>query len=170
MNGSDQGLFWPLGVAALVAVLTAVAGGVMTDTGAWYRSLRFPAWKPPDWAFGPIWTAILIMAVLSAAIGWRAAPEAARPVVAALFGLNAALNIFWNVLFFRLRRPDWALVETGALWLSAAAIAAYLWPISTTASLLMLPYVVWVAIAAALNFAILRLNPPFGPRPAGERT
>jgi tryptophan-rich sensory protein len=65
-------------------------------------------------------------------------------------------------LFFRWRRPDWALVETGFLWLSVAAIVAFLWPVSPAASLLMVPYLVWVSIAAVLNFDIVRLNAPFG--------
>lgn len=152
-----------LAVAAAGAVLVAVVGGVLTEIRDWYFSLRFPAWKPPNWAFGPIWTLILACAALSAAMGWVAAvPGAPRAALVALFTLNAGLNIFWNVLFFRWRRPDWALVETGFLWLSVAAIVAFLWPVSPAASLLMVPYLVWVSIAAVLNFDIVRLNAPFG--------
>jgi tryptophan-rich sensory protein len=151
-----------LAVAAVVAVLTAIAGGVMTVTGDWYQALRMPAWKPPDWAFGPVWTTIFVLAVLAAAIGWgKAQGDAARMVLVGLFALNVALNVLWNVLFFALRRPDWALIETGALWLSIAALMLALWPISATASLLLAPYLVWVSIAWALNGAIVRLNAPF---------
>ncbi len=154
---------WPaLAASFAVAVVVALAGGLMTDTGAWYQRMRFPSWKPPDWAFGPVWTTIFLLAVLSAAIGWgKAGGGGTQALIAALFLLNAGLNILWNVLFFTLRRPDWAFVETGALWLSIAALIAALWPVSVTAALLLLPYLAWVSVAWALNGAIVRLNAPF---------
>ena len=68
-----DGLGAPLLVAAVTAVIVAVAGGLLTDIGPWYRALKFPAWKPPDWAFGPIWTTIFTLAAISAAMSWRAA-------------------------------------------------------------------------------------------------
>ncbi len=159
---------WPVMiVASLVALVVAVAGGVMTEIGAWYGSLRFPAWKPPNWAFGPIWTTIFVLAVFAASLAWIAAPSGGqRAMLVTLFAVNAALNIFWNVLFFRWRRPDWALIETGALWLSILALVVFIWPFSSTASLLLVPYLVWVSVAWALNLSIVRLNAPFAGRVA----
>jgi translocator protein len=156
------GTNWPaLGVAGIIAVLVAVIGGVLTEIGPWYNSLRFPAWKPPNWLFGPVWTVIFTLCVISAAMAWTSGSQAQRSWLVALFGLNAGFNVLWNILFFKLRRPDWALIETAALWLSVAALVAFIWPISTTASLLLAPYLIWVTIAGCLNFAIVRLNAPF---------
>jgi tryptophan-rich sensory protein len=56
------------------------------------------------------------------------------------------------------------LVETVFLWLSVLALMVFIWPISTTASLLLAPYLIWVAIAGVLNRAIVRLNGPFAGR------
>lgn len=139
-----------------------VFGGLMTPIGPWYRNLRKPSLQPPDWLFGPAWTIILGLAAWSAVIAWRAAPDdAARIKVIILFGTNALFHALWSPLFFRARRPDWALVEVVFLWASLVALVVGLWPISQPASLLIVPYLLWVSFASWLNRAIVRLNQPF---------
>ena len=83
-------------------------------------------------------------------------------LVIALFVANGLLNIVWSPLFFRSQRPDWALIEVPFLWLSILVPMVVLWPISRAASLLLLPYLLWVSFAAFLNLTIVRLNRPFG--------
>lgn len=75
--------------------------------------------------------------------------------------VNGVLNVAWSGLFFTLQRPDWALYEVPALWLSILALVLFLRPISTPATLAMLPYLVWVAFAAVLNYVVVDLNGPF---------
>lgn len=151
-----------IAVAATGTLIVAVVGGMLTEIGPWYRSLTFPAWKPPDWAFGPIWTTILTLAAISIVLAWNAAQTpVARTLVVALFVLNGLLNIGWNLLFFKIRRPDLALVEVAFLWLSILALIVALFPIHRLASLLLVPYLVWVGTAAFLNLRIVRLNAPF---------
>lgn len=153
----------PTIVAASVAIGLGGIGGLMTPIGTWYRDLRKPSWQPPDWAFGPAWTVILGLAAWSAVIAWNAAADdAARRAVVILFVTNAVFHFLWSPLFFRARRPDWALVEVVFLWASLVALVVGLWPISTMASLLIVPYLAWVSFAAFLNYTIVRLNPPFG--------
>lgn len=148
-------VLWGIGVAGL--------GAWLTELSPWYYGLNRPAWQPPDWLFGPAWSVILTLASLSALLAWRAAPDrAGRLLVVVLFAANGALNILWSALFFRLRRPDWALFEVPLLWLSVLAPVVLLAPSSTVASLLLLPYLAWLSFAAALNLAIVRLNWPFG--------
>ncbi len=149
-------------VAAICATAVAAVGGTMTDLGPWYRGLAKPPWQPPDAAFGPIWTAIFACAAASGVIAWRQAKSAAtREWIIGLFALNGFLNVLWSLLFFRLRRPDWALMEVGGLWLSILLLMIVLARLSRTASGLLAPYLVWVSIAAALNFEVVRLNPAF---------
>lgn len=88
--------------------------------------------------------------------------ETQRATVIILFASNAVCHFKWSPLFFRLRRPDWALVEVAFLWASLVALVVLLWPISPLASVLIWPYLAWVTFAAALNWAIVRLNRPFG--------
>jgi translocator protein len=150
-------------VAAAAAVLVAVAGGLATTTDTWYRRLRVPAWKPPDWAFGPVWAVIFALTTTAGVLAWTADPDpVARGALLAAYGVNGALNIAWSVLFFRFRRPDWALAEVAALWLSIAVLVLVTGRVSTEAGLLNLPYLAWVSVAACLNLRIVRLNAPFG--------
>ncbi|MEH3116988.1 MAG: tryptophan-rich sensory protein [Methylorubrum populi] len=162
MTGALAGGWGPPVVAGLVAVAVAVAGGVATRTDTWYRRLRVPAWKPSDWAFGPIWAVIFALTTTSAVLAWNAAPEpAVRARLLAVFAVNGALNIAWSVIFFRLRRPDWAFAEVVLLWLSIVAVTVTVGHVSTVAGLLNLPYLAWVGVAACLNRTIVRLNPRF---------
>jgi tryptophan-rich sensory protein len=118
--------------------------------------------QPPNWLFGPAWTIILSLAAWSAVTAWNAAPDpATRIKVIILFATNAVFHALWSPLFFRARRPDWALVEVVFLWASLVALVGGLWPISHHASMLVWPYLLWVSFAAWLNWAIVRLNRPF---------
>lgn len=153
---------WALGFSGLVAVVVAVAGGVLTEIGPWYRGLRKPSWQPPDWAFGPVWTVILVLAAISAALAWEAAGgTGARSAVLAVLVVNSVLNIAWSGIFFKMKRPDWALIEVALLWVSIVALIVVLGAQSTTAGLLMVPYLVWVSIASFLNYRIVQMNKPF---------
>ena len=149
-------------VAAAAASVVAVVGGTMTDLGPWYQSLRKPDWQPPDAAFGVIWTTIFAMAAASGVIAWRAtASLPTREWILGLFALNGFANVLWSLLFFRLRRPDWALVEVFGLWLTIAALMVFLARISRLASWLLAPYLAWVSVAALLNYDVARANAPF---------
>ena len=152
-------------VAALWAVVVATAGALLTDLGPWYKNLKQPRWKPPDWAFGPIWTVVFTAAATAAVMAWPRAPDAPqRYGLMALFVLNGLLNILWSVLYFRRQRPDWSLVELVFLWLSILALVIVMAPYSPTSAWLMAPYLVWVTTAGFLNFETIRLNRPFGAR------
>jgi tryptophan-rich sensory protein len=157
----NLGAYGSLIVAGLGAVAMALAGGLLTEIGPWYRALRKPSWQPPDWLFGPAWTLILGLEAWSASLGWDHADPAQRPLVVGLFAINAALHVLWSPLFFKLRRPDWALLEVPLLWLSIAALIIALAPISPLASALLAPYLCWVTFATWLNYTIVRLNRPF---------
>ena len=155
----------PLIVAGVAALALAAAGGLLTEVGPWYRQLRKPSWQPPDWLFGPAWTIILGLAAWSAALAWVSAPTPGdRLLVVVLYGLNALFHLLWSPLFFKLRRPDWALLEVPLLWLSILAPMVLVAPFSPLASWLLLPYLLWVSFAAYLNLTIVRLNRPFAAR------
>ncbi|HKM64366.1 MAG TPA: TspO/MBR family protein [Acidisphaera sp.] len=159
-----------IAIAGLAAILVAGLGGMLTDIGPWYKALRKPSWQPPDWLFGPAWSVIFTCTAAAGVLAWRAAPNAAAETrIILLFAVNGILNIAWSPLFFRLRRPDWALIEIIPFWLSILALVVALTPISATAGWLLLPYLLWVSFAAVLNLAIVRLNPAFGRAAAGSR-
>ena len=151
-----------IALAAAWGIAVAGCGAWLTDISSWYHAIRKPSWQPPDWLFGPAWTLILGLASYSSYLALRdAETPAGRTQIAGLFIINGLLNILWSPLFFRLRRPDLALLEVPLLWLSILSLIVELASISTTASLLLVPYLAWVSFAAFLNLTIVRLNPPF---------
>ena len=164
LRRSSRAPIWkPVLVAALAAIAVGALGGSLTDIGPWYQALKKPSWQPPDWLFGPAWTTIFALAVVSAVSAWRNAKDRTqREWIVALFALNGFLNVLWSTLFFALKRPDWALLEVGFLWLAIALPMAVFWRISKTATLCLLPYLLWVTFAAFLNWTVVQLNAPFG--------
>jgi len=153
----------PSVLAGLAALAVAMLGMAMTDLGPWYRGLAQPAWAPADPIYGATWTLIFALAAASAVLAWRAAPsQRVAETLFGLFALNGFLNILWSLLFFRLRRPDWALVEVVALWLSIVLLMVVAGRHSRAAGLLLLPYLAWVSVAGMLNWEIVRLNGSFG--------
>ncbi len=149
-------------VAGAAATAVAAVGTTLTDLGPWYQALREPSWKPPDAAFGVIWTVIFALAAISGVLAWRAdRSTTGRQWIVGLFAANGFLNVVWSLIFFKLHRPDVSLVEVAALWLSIAVLMVFLFRRSVTASLLLVPYLVWVGTAAALNYEVVVLNGPF---------
>jgi benzodiazapine receptor len=147
-------------VSLLVTFAAAWLGNVatMTNVRDWYPTINRPTWTPPDWIFGPVWTALYLMMAIAAWIVWRQGDIQAARRPLALFAIQLALNSLWSVLFFGLKQPTWAAVEIVVLWIAIAATLDAFWRRSAAAGLLMMPYLAWVTFAAGLNFAIARLN------------
>ncbi len=152
----------PVIVAGLCALVVALLGGAATDTGPWYQDLAKSSLNPPDVLFAPAWTVIYALLVAATVIGWRALAEPReRAWLVSLLFANGVLNVLWSVCFFTLRRPDWALAEVFTLWVSVLALILFFLPRSRRAATLLVPYLVWVAFAAYLNFRVVVLNGPF---------
>lgn len=155
-----------IAVAALFVVITGGVGTALSTIGPWYWKLNKPSWNPPDWLFGPAWTLIYAFTASAAVIAWNSAQatgaERSKLLIAVV--VNVALNIAWSALFFHMRRPDWALIEVVALWLSILALVLLARPMSRAASWLFVPYLAWVSFASLLNQRIVALNSPFPQR------
>ncbi len=144
-------------VSLLICWGAAGLGGVWTASSVdgWYRTLARPSWTPPDALFGPVWAALYTAMAISAWLVWRRVGFG-WPLAA--FAAQLALNVAWSGLFFGLRQVGLALLDIAALWTAILACILLFWPVSTVAALLMAPYLAWVSFAAALNFAIWRMN------------
>ena len=148
-------------VVALLACYGAAAVGGLFTSGSvqeWYPTLIKPSWNPPGWVFGPVWTALYGMMSVSVWLVWL--ERARRPVVAPilLFAVQLAFNAAWSPLFFGLHRPGLAFVDIVLLWLALVVTVYMFLKQRLAAGLLLVPYLLWVSFAAALNFAIWRLN------------
>ena len=151
-----------LGLALSVVICFVVAGvGSLFTRPAiegWYAALGKPSWTPPNWVFGPVWTVLYLAMATAAWLVWRRAGFAGARLPLTLFALQLVLNLVWTGVFFGLQMPGAAFAEIGLLWLFILVTAIAFWPISRVAAWLMVPYLVWVAYAATLNYGIWRLN------------
>ena len=145
-------------------VVCFAAGGIgaiaSADAGTFYSQLEQPTWAPPGWVFAPVWSALYLAMAVSAWLAWRNAtggPHRARAL--ALFAAQLAANALWSWLFFAWHLGGVALVEVLLLWLLIAATAIAFWQITWIGSLLLVPYLLWVSFAAALNAALWLANP-----------
>ncbi|MEM1344718.1 MAG: TspO/MBR family protein [Pseudomonadota bacterium] len=143
----------------IIACFGAAMTGAFFGPGKWYEALDKPDWRPPNWAFPVVWMILYGMIAAAGYIVWTsAAPgEATIPMIA--WGVQIVLNAAWSPVFFGLRRPDLGMIAVGALWLSIALCIVAFVPVSTLAAGLMVPYLVWVSIAAALNYSVMKRNP-----------
>ncbi len=142
----------------LLVCFAAPALGFAANSGGWYSTLSKPAWNPPAWLFGPVWTFLYAAMAVAAWLVWRRGGWCAqrRPLV--LFLVQLALNALWTPLFFGLHRPDLAFAEIVLLWLAIVATVRAFARVRPAAAWLLAPYLAWVSFASVLNFAIWRLN------------
>lgn len=146
----------------LLSFAVAGIGGSLTVLDAWYFALKQPAWKPPDPAFGLIWSVIFTLCAFSAWLGWHAYEHRSQRVKwLLLWALNAFFNIFWSQIYFKGHRPDWAMVELPFIWISIVFLMVFVYPYRRLSAWLLLPYLSWVSIAGLLNYTTFVLNGPF---------
>jgi benzodiazapine receptor len=148
-------------VAVAIPLIVGAIGGFATSSSvsSWYPELLKPPWNPPNWLFGPVWTALYILMGVAAWLVWREGPGAPGVRGAlVLFGVQLLLNLGWSVVFFGLRRIGWALIEIGITWGFILATIIAFYRVRPVAGWLLLPYQLWVSFATLLNGAIWWLN------------
>ena len=94
----------------------------------------------------------------------RAALKIDGQAVLALWALQASLSTLWTPVFFGLKKMGTAFIVMSSLWLSVFAMIIFCWKLEAILGIILLPYLVWVSFAAALNFSVWRLNPHETPR------
>ncbi|KWS18794.1 sensory protein TspO [Pseudomonas sp. SZ57] len=139
----------------LLACCAAGATGIIFKPGAWYESLKKPSFTPPDWAFPVAWTTIYL---LLAWAGYRLTLIPGSEIVLALWAAQIALNTLWTPVFFGANRLVAAMVILVLLWIVVAAMIVMALQLDIITGLILFPYLVWLSVAAALNFSILRHN------------
>jgi tryptophan-rich sensory protein len=142
----------------IVFAAEALGAVASIDAAAFYARLTQPAWAPPGWLFGPVWTLLYTLMALALWRVWRSRSTASVPVV--LFLLQLMVNAAWSWLFFR-----WHLGAASFVWivlllaLLAATTRAF-WRVDRVAATLLLPYLAWVTFACALTWTVWRANLP----------
>ncbi|WP_426115659.1 tryptophan-rich sensory protein TspO [Pseudomonas sp. DSP3-2-2] len=139
----------------LLACCAAGATGIIFQPGAWYESLNKPSFTPPNWAFPVAWTTIYL---LLAWAGYRLTGLPGSETVLALWAAQIALNTLWTPVFFGANRIGVAMVILALLWMIVAAMVLLALQLDIVTGLILFPYLLWLSVAAALNFSILRHN------------
>lgn len=144
----------------LASFITGAIGGLAsTNDASFYGQLVQPSWAPPAWLFGPVWSVLFVLMGISAWLVWRQYGFRGAGVALKLFAAQLLANALWSWLFFAWQQGAVAFAEICVLWLLIAATMVAFWRLHRVAALLLAPYLAWVSFAAALNFALLRLNP-----------
>ena len=149
-------------ISIVVCQCAGLVGSIFTMSAipTWYATLEKPAFTPPNWLFAPAWGTLYLLMGISAFIIWRKGLDN-RLVREALivFLIQLVLNALWSVVFFGLESPLYGVIVIAALWIAIVLTILKFLKISTTAGMLLLPYILWVSFAAVLNVSILALNP-----------
>ncbi|WP_043879300.1 TspO/MBR family protein [Azorhizobium caulinodans] len=157
---SPQGL-GQVALAVLPVVAASVLGQIATfpNLAPWYAGLVKPAFNPPNWIFGPVWTTLYVLMAYAA---WRILrlPEATpgRSTALTLFFLQLVLNAAWSWMFFYLHSPLLGVLNIGPQWLVILATIGAFWRLDRLAGACLVPLAAWVGFASVLNFTLWQLN------------
>lgn len=133
----------------------APLAGAWSPPSEWYQGLAKPTWTPPGWVFGPAWTVLYLLMAVAA---WRVWRCGGWTTPLRWWLVQLALNAAWTPVFFGLKQPGWAFAEIVLLWLAILTTLRQFLAVERTAGWLLVPYLLWVSFAAALNYTIWRLN------------
>lgn len=148
-------------IAIFICEAVGLVAGFATQSSVqtWYPTLVKPGFTPPNWVFAPTWIVLYALMGMSAFLVWRCGTEWLE-VRRALFtfAIQLVLNGGWSFPFFRARSPSLGLVVLVFLWLILSWTLIQFFRIRKAAGWLLVPYLVWVSYALALNAAIWVLN------------
>lgn len=122
----------------------------------WYSKQKKPIFNPPNWIFGPVWTALYFLMGLSLYFVWVSGKDVSLQLI--FFSFQLILNVAWSAIFFGMKKPSFAFIEIILLWISIIINIVVFYSISNISSYLLIPYLLWVSFAAVLNFSIWNLN------------
>jgi len=148
-------------VSITVCQLAGVAGSMFTypKISTWYASLNKPPFSPPNWLFGPVWITLFLLMGIALYIIWdKGLKERKAKIAVCVFAIQLVLNVLWSLLFFGMESPFYGFVDILLMWAAILATIISFYRTDKKAAVLMVPYILWVTIAAVLNYFILILN------------
>ncbi len=129
--------------------------GALTSPGEWYAALNKPAFNPPGWLFGPVWTALYVLIAIA---GWRTWRSDPRGRAMRRWWAQLVLNFAWTPIFFAAHRLGLALVVALLLLAVVLAFIGACWRQDRPSAWLFVPYAAWAAFASLLTASIYLAN------------
>ncbi|CAH1156053.1 unnamed protein product [Phaedon cochleariae] len=155
---------WPALGFTVLPNLGGIAGGFITKNAIekWYKTLKLPSWRPPNWVFGPVWTTLYCGMGYASYMVYRDGGGLMGPARLPLtvYGLNIVANWMWTPIFFGAKNLKLAFYEIQLVDATALGMTYLFYQINPTAGLLIVPYCLWLSIATTLNYVIYRDNKP----------
>lgn len=154
-------IFLPVIISVVICLFIGGMSGFATASSVqtWYPQLIKPSFTPPNYLFGPVWTVLYILMGIAAGLVWaRGTHHSWVKTALYYFGLQLLLNGSWSLVFFGLKNPTLALAIILALLITIVFTIRGFRIVNKTAAWLMVPYLLWVLFASALNFSIVQLN------------
>lgn len=147
-------------ISVLVPLVIGFAGGIFTSSSVnnWYTTINKPSFTPPGWLFGPAWTLLYILMGLAFYFAWLKGFGGNPSLCIGIFAVQLILNFLWSILFFGLKAPLYAFVEIVFLWVAILINVIVFFRVSRVSGYLLLPYILWVSFASALNLGVVLLN------------
>ena len=148
-------------VSVLVCLAIGFLSSIATQSSVndWYLTLDKPYFTPPNYLFAPVWTALYIMMGVAAGIVWSKGYHHIWVKTALYhFVFQLLLNALWSIVFFGLKNPLGGMIVILALLTMIILTIKWFRVISKPAAYLLVPYVLWVVFASALNYKIWELN------------
>ena len=162
---------WRIAIPAMIAIVALGSlSGYLSNSGysnAWFADLEKPAFMPPGWMFGVVWTTLYALMGLALALVWTSPPTAERTSTMRLFFAQLIVNFAWSPIFFGARMIEVGLLTILVMFALAGLTAWRFGRIRALAGWLLVPYLAWLCVATALNFEIGRLNPGADSSPLG---
>ncbi|MEM6581988.1 MAG: TspO/MBR family protein [Pseudomonadota bacterium] len=138
---------------------SAIGALASVQAKSFYQQLTQPAWAPPGWVFGPVWTVLFACMAIAVWLVWRNGGFQDNRSAITVFFIQLGFNALWSWLFFAWNLGMMAFIEVLILWLLIFATLVLFWHKSKLAGALFVPYLLWVSFAAALNYSLWQLNP-----------
>lgn len=142
----------------LTYTIAAIGSIASINAPAFYQQLIQPAWAPPAWLFGPVWTLLYTLMAIAAWLVWRSRCSQKRMALS-LYALQLIFNGLWSWLFFTWSLGAAAFAEILLLWGLILLTMINFWRCNNVAGALLLPYWLWVSFATLLNWVLWQSNP-----------
>jgi tryptophan-rich sensory protein len=150
-------------IAVLICQSAGFIGSLFTtpSIATWYDKLQKPFFSPPNWVFAPVWLTLYTLMGISLYLVWnKDLKNKAVKTSILVFAVQLVLNVSWSFLFFGLQNPFYGLMGIVILWIAILVTIFKFYKVDRRAGIILLPYILWVSIATALNYYVFILNPP----------
>ncbi|MGE3319729.1 MAG: TspO/MBR family protein [Candidatus Berkiella sp.] len=144
-------------LGSVLCIVLGLLSGLYSDgaQSQWYLELKKPKIIPPGWVFGVVWSVLYLLMGIALGKIWKV--RLFNYSLLGLFALQMLFNLLWSPLFFYYHYIHLALIDIFVLWVCLISLMTQV-RMYRSIYLLLVPYILWVSFALALNYSIYRLN------------